>query len=67
MPAIARRPAAEIEADVGVEHVADVYAKALLGAAETAGQTDAVLDEFDALVADVLDRSPQFEPSSPPA
>ena len=28
------RTAAQIEADVGVEHIADVYAKALLDAAE---------------------------------
>ena len=28
------RAAAEIEADVGLEHIADVYAKALLDAAE---------------------------------
>ena len=55
------RTAAAIEADVGVEHVADVYAKGLLGATEKAGQTAAVLDEFDALLAEVLDRFPRFE------
>ena len=42
--------AARIDPDVGVEHIADVYAKALLGAAENAGRTDAVLDEFGRLV-----------------
>ena len=47
--------------DVRVEHVAAVYAEALLGAAESAGQTDAVLDEFDDLVAEVLEPSPQLE------
>jgi F-type H+-transporting ATPase subunit delta len=53
--------AAEMAADVGVEHVASVYADALLGAAETAGQTEAVLDEFDELVAQVLDPFPALE------
>ena len=46
---------------MGVEHVADVYAKALLGATEKAGQTAAVIEEFDDLMADVLDRFPKFE------
>ncbi|OHB73084.1 MAG: hypothetical protein A2V70_19425, partial [Planctomycetes bacterium RBG_13_63_9] len=55
------RVAAQIDADVGVEHVADVYARALLAAAENAGFTQTVLDEFDALVSDVLDRHPKFE------
>ncbi|MBN2475773.1 MAG: ATP synthase F1 subunit delta [Pirellulales bacterium] len=55
------RTAAQIDADVGVEHVANVYAKALLGAAENAGFTQTVLDEFQSLVADVLDRSPKLE------
>jgi F-type H+-transporting ATPase subunit delta len=53
--------ATQMAADVGVEHVAAVYAEALLGAAETAGQTEAVLDEFDDLVAQVLDPSPRLE------
>jgi F-type H+-transporting ATPase subunit delta len=52
-------------ADVGVEHVAAVYAEALLGAAAPrgypAGQTEAVLDEFDDLVAQVLDPFPRLE------
>ena len=53
--------ATETASDVGMEHIAHVYAEALLGAAETAGQTEAVLDEFDDLMAEVLDSSPQFE------
>lgn len=53
--------AAELQADVGVEHVASVYAKALLGAAGKIGQLDAVLAEFDALVGEVLDKFPRFE------
>lgn len=55
------RAAAQIDADVGVEHVADVYAKALLGAAEQAGAAAAVVEEFDSLLADVIDRFPKLE------
>ena len=55
------RLAAEIDADVGVQHVATVYAEAFLGAVERAGQTEAVLAEFDSLLADVLDRYPNLE------
>ena len=53
--------AAQIDADVGVEHVADVYAEALLGATESAGQTDAVLAEFDELIHGVFGRFPRLE------
>ena len=55
------RTAAQIEADVGVEHIADIYAKALLGATENAGKTAEVLEEFDSLVRDVLNAFPDFE------
>jgi F-type H+-transporting ATPase subunit delta len=55
------RTAAQIEADVGVEHIADVYAKALLDTTERAGATAAVIEEFDALITDVLDRFPRLE------
>ena len=55
------RTAAQIEADVGVEHIARVYAKALVDTTEHAGQTAAVIDEFDAVMADVLDRHPKLE------
>jgi len=53
--------AAQMEADVGVEHVADVYAEAFLGAAESEGQTETLVAEFDSLVADVLDHHPELE------
>jgi len=53
--------AAAMEREVGVEHIATVYAGALLGATEKAGQTADVLDQFDSLVADVLDGHPQLE------
>ena len=55
------RVAAEMEADVGAEHIADVYAKGLLAAPERAGQTAAVLDEFDAVMAEVIGRFPRLE------
>ena len=47
--------------DVGTQQVAAVYAKALLGASEKAGQTATVLAELDALVDDVLDPQPRLE------
>jgi F-type H+-transporting ATPase subunit delta len=55
------RTAAQIEADVGVEHIANVYAKALLDTTEKAGQTAVIIEEFDAVVAGVLDRFPKLE------
>jgi len=55
------RAATRIQPDVGVEHIADIYAIALLGAAEDAGRTRQALDEFDVLVADVLPRHPKFD------
>jgi F-type H+-transporting ATPase subunit delta len=55
------RTAARIEADVSVEHIAEVYARAFLDAAESARQTQALLAEFDSLVDDVLDSYPKFE------
>jgi F-type H+-transporting ATPase subunit delta len=47
--------------DTARQRVGSVYAKALLGAAEKVGQTPAVLEELDSLVADVLDRLPDFD------
>jgi F-type H+-transporting ATPase subunit delta len=49
------------EVDVGAYHLGMVYAKALVGAAEKAGNTDEVLAELDALVDDVLRRHPQLD------
>jgi len=46
---------------VGAEHVAHVYAKALLDTAERAGQTAAVIDELDAVMADIFDPFPKLE------
>lgn len=47
--------------DTGQEHLARVYATALLGITEKAGNSEAVLDQFDALLRDVLDRLPALE------
>jgi F-type H+-transporting ATPase subunit delta len=55
------RAAAQMEADVGVEHIADVYAKALLATTEHAGQTAAILAEFDAVITEVIGGFPKLE------
>ena len=47
--------------DTGAQKLGNVYAKAFLAAAEKAGQTDRLVEEFDSLVKDVLDRFPKFE------
>ena len=47
--------------DIGAQQVAKVYAKALIGAAENAGQTDKLVAELNSLVQDVLDKHPEFE------
>lgn len=55
------RVAAEMQAEVGAEHIADVYAKALLDATEGAGQSATVVEEFDAVIAEVIDAFPKLE------
>jgi F-type H+-transporting ATPase subunit delta len=47
--------------DMGAWRAATVYAKALVDATEAAKQTDAVMQEFDSLVEDVLNRLPKLE------
>ncbi len=47
--------------DPGREHLAEVYAKALLGATEKAGNSEAVLQELESFVVDVLDKLPQLQ------
>ena len=44
--------------DPGRQQIGTVYAKAILGAAEKQGLTDAVLEELQSLVEDVLDKLP---------
>ena len=46
--------------DSAQQHLGTVYAKALLGAAQQAGHTDQVLEEFDAVV-DLLGELPQLD------
>ena len=55
------RTAAQIDADVTVEHMGAVYAEAFLRAAAGAGQTESLLAELDSLLTDVLDPFPEFE------
>jgi F-type H+-transporting ATPase subunit delta len=47
--------------DAGRQHLGSVYAKALLGAAEKAGRADEVVEELEAIVADVLSKLPQLD------
>ena len=47
--------------DAARQQLGNVYAKALLGATENAGNSDAVLAEFDSLIDDVLDKLPQLD------
>src|SRR5260221_383364 len=49
------------EVDVGAYHLGMVYAKALLGAAAKADNTDEVMAELDALVDEVMHRYPQID------
>jgi F-type H+-transporting ATPase subunit delta len=47
-------------ADVGAQRVAGVYAEALLDAADRVGQADALTNEFDSLMHDVLPKCADF-------
>lgn len=47
--------------DVQEQHVADIYARALIAATERRGQTAAVLAELESLEREVLDASPRCE------
>lgn len=53
--------AAEIQPDVTTEQVAGVYAEAFLGAAQGVGQTEALIADIDAVVAELLDRFPKLD------
>ena len=53
------RAAAEMEANVGAEN-ADVYAKGLLAATQ-AGQTAAAIEEFDAVMTEMIGQFPELE------
>src|SRR3954453_17630187 len=47
--------------DVSRQHLGNVYAKALLAAAEKAGQADQVVGELESLVFDVLNKLPKLD------
>ena len=47
--------------DVRAEQLAGVYGKALLAAAEKAGATAAIVEQFDALVNELFAKTPSFE------
>ena len=47
--------------DTGEQQVGVMYARSLIGAAEAAGQSEAVLAEFDSFITDVFDKLPYFE------
>lgn len=55
------RRAAAWQEDVTIEHIADVYAQAILAAADAEGLAQTVVEEFDSLVEDLLDRFPEWE------
>jgi F-type H+-transporting ATPase subunit delta len=48
-------------ADVGAQRIAEIYAEALLNAADKKGQVEAVLDELDSLIRDLFGADPHFE------
>ncbi len=47
--------------DVGRQHIAAVYAKALLEASEGTGTSEALVEELKSLAGDVLDRLPKLD------
>jgi F-type H+-transporting ATPase subunit delta len=53
--------AVRIVRDPSREHLGAVYAEALMGAAETAGDVDAVVEQLDAVVDEVLERVPRLD------
>jgi F-type H+-transporting ATPase subunit delta len=59
--ALAAQFAARFSPDVGQEKVGDIYAAALVGAGENAGQTADLLAELEAFVVEVLGRVPKLE------
>lgn len=61
LPVHLRQAGAWHEEDVTIEQIADVYAQAILGAAEEAGRTKTVLEEFDSLIEDIFERFPEWE------
>jgi F-type H+-transporting ATPase subunit delta len=60
-PATPKRKFSNRHVNVGAQQVATVYASALVDAAEAAGQTEAVMDELDSFLIDVLAAAPKLE------
>ncbi|MCH2400142.1 MAG: ATP synthase F1 subunit delta [Pirellulales bacterium] len=58
---MAETQASKTSVDTGQQYLAAVYAKALLGATERAGNTEAVLEELEALLSEVFQRLPKLE------
>jgi len=52
---------AEMEADIGREHIGAVYAEAFVATAESVQATKALVDVFDMVISTVLDPFPEFE------
>ena len=59
--ALHAQAARRLDADVGVEHIAEVYARALVGAADGAGVLDEAVAELERFVDDVLVAHPKLE------
>ncbi len=57
----ANRTFSKRHVNVGAEQVATIYARALIDAAEAAEQTEAVMDELDSFLVDVVGANPKFE------
>jgi len=53
--------AAEMEADIGREHIGAIYAEAFLATAEGVHATEALVEVFDTVMATVVDPFPEFE------
>ena len=47
--------------DTGLQYLGNVYAKALIAATESAGKTEAVVEELDAFITEVLDSNRRLE------
>ena len=58
---MAETQASKTSVDTGQQYLAAVYAKALLGATERAGNTEDVLEELEALLSEVFQRLPKLE------
>jgi F-type H+-transporting ATPase subunit delta len=52
---------AQLDADAGREHIADVYAEAFLGVGQDAGRVEELMEELDSIISEVLNVFPEFE------